>query len=107
MKVTSNLAEVRKTVYTEGAVLVAIVDGYTEKSEFVLRVMKALEKDLRGRVLVIVCRHKALQAGDMVISLYIKGEEVMRQSMIVGDISIDRKLLKWSVNEILERYGVR
>ena len=107
MKIIEDINDIRKLIYRNEVTLVAIIDGSTERSSLIMEIMKSVEKAFRGRINIVVSKVNSLKKGEAAITLYINGEEVMRQVMFLGDKSRDKEVIKWSVREILRNRGAK
>ncbi len=107
MKVIEDIGDVKKLIYGNEVTLVAIVDGSTERSSLIMEIMRSVEEAFRGKIKVVISKVNTLRKGEAAVTLYIKGEEVMRQVMFLGDTHRDKELIKWSVREILRNYRAK
>jgi len=107
MKVIEGIGDVKKLIYGNEVTLVAIIDGSTEKSSLIMEIMRSVEEDFRGKIKVVVSKVNALRKGEAAVTLYINGEEIMRQNMFLGDRYRDKELIKWSIREILRNHRAR
>jgi len=107
MKVIKNLEDIKKLIYKNRVTLVAIIDGSTERSSLIMEIMRSVEKSFRGRINTVVSTVSSLKKGEGALTLYINGEEVLRQDMFLGNIRRDKEVIKWSIKEVLRNYGIK
>ncbi|MCD6324069.1 MAG: hypothetical protein J7L55_03060 [Desulfurococcales archaeon] len=90
-------------VYSNEVVLVGITPLNDDTTEFLTKVLQQVETYFRGKLKAVI----AVLEGDIgsAITLYYRGEEVLRQTSFVGDLSKDVKLIEWSIREILSSYN--
>lgn len=102
MMVTENLADVKRAVTQNRVVLVAVVDPDSDEGKVTLNVLERIERSYRGKVMSVVASMKTLGKGDLAISLFVNGSEVMRQKELMGSEAKDYQVLKWSIDHILD-----
>ena len=102
MMVTENLADVKRAVAQNGVVLVAVVDPDSDEGKVTLNILERIERSYRGKLMSVVACMKTLVKGDLAISLFVNGSEVMRQKELMGNEVKDYQVLKWSIDHILD-----
>ncbi len=107
MKVTSNVSEVKKLVYNNELVLVAIVKGNSETEQLLRSLLGRIERSSKGKITSVLANFSRIREKEVVISLYVQGQEVFRQEGLFGNVAKDYTALKWSIREVLEERGIR
>lgn len=107
MKVTNNISEVKKLIYSNELVLVAIVKGNSNTEELLRSLLGKIEIISKGRITSVLANFSKIGEKEVVISLYVQGQEVFRQEGLFGNAAKDYTALKWSIREVLKERGIR
>ncbi len=102
MKITENLTEVKKEVYNNEAVLVGISSRSNASRDLMTELLRKLEALFSGRIMAIMALLE--ENVKSAVILYYRGEEVLRQTAFLGDLSKDIRLMEWSIKEVLSSY---
>ncbi len=106
MKVLSDLRGLMELVYGNEVVLIAILRPNFPRTQAIQRILGRIEEKSKGLVTAAVLRVDDMGDDDIVISLFFKGEEIVRQNHVFGNEKKDYEALKWTISIVLSSKGI-
>lgn len=106
MKIVSSVKELMEIVYGSDVVLVAILRAGAIEKQALQRTLQRIEEKSKGLVAAVMFTSEELENEVVTVSLFFKGEEIVRQNGVFGNEKRDYEALKWTISSVLNSRGI-
>lgn len=106
MRVVNDVRELMEIVYGSDVVLVVISKTEVPEARVLQRTLKKIEEKSKGLVMTVMFMSEELENDAVIVSLFFKGVEVVRQDGIFGNEKKDYEALKWTISSVLSKRGI-
>ncbi len=106
MRLLKNVKELMDFIYSNDVALIAVTND-RDDYKILLEVFQRIEERSKGMIITGITFIENNDEKAVTILLYFKGQELMRQERIFGNLKKDYEALKWSVSEVLSSKGIK